>query len=475
MIEDLKPYPEYKDSGVPWLGQVPAHWDVSTLGGLARVKSVANQSERQLLSVYLQHGVVRFSDVHEKRTNTTSEDLSKYQAVDLGDFVLNNQQAWRGSVGVSDYTGIISPAYLVLKLSERYLPRYANLLFRDQCMVSQYLVCSKGVGSIQRNLYWPHLKRVGVALPPPEEQAAITRFLAWATNRLDRAIGAKRRIIALLQEQKQAIIHRAVTRGLDPSLPLKDSGIPWLGEIPEHWEVWRVSRFAAVGNGSTPSRGEPRFWVGGTYPWLNSAQINRGHIDSADQFVTSTALRDCHLPKVKQGSILVAITGQGKTRGMSAVLAVEATISQHLAFITPRTPIASSDFLNLAMTAAYSQLRAISEDSGSTKGALTCEDIKRFHLPIPPEDDQVDLINCVKQQTDGILKSIAHHEREITLLREYRTRLIADVVSGKLDVREVGAGLPEEIEPSIQSDAAGYDGDEAEDDPVSDPIDTEED
>jgi type I restriction enzyme S subunit len=311
--------------------------------------------------------------------------------------------------------------------------------------------------------------------PPPEEQAAIARFLAWATNRLDRAIGAKRRIIALLQEQKQAIIHRAVTRGLDPSVPLKDSGIPWLGEIPEHWEVWRISRFAVVGNGSTPSRGEPRFWVGGTYPWLNSAQINRGQIDSADQFVTSTALRDCHLPKVKQGSILVAITGQGKTRGMSAVLAVEATISQHLAFITPRTPIASSDFLNLAMTAAYSQLRAISEDSGSTKGALTCEDIKRFHLPIPPENVQTDLINCVKLQTDGILKSIAHHEREITLLREYRTRLIADVVTGKLDVREVAAGLPEEIEPSIQSDAAGYDEHEAEDDPDTDSIDTEED
>jgi type I restriction enzyme S subunit len=231
-------------------------------------------------------------------------------------------------------------------------------------------------------------------------------------------------------------------------VPLKDSGIPWLGEIPEHWEVWRISRFAAVGNGSTPSRGEPRFWVGGTYPWLNSAQINRGQIDSADQFVTSTALRDCHLPKVKQGSILVAITGQGKTRGMSAVLAVEATISQHLAFITPRTPIASSDFLNLAMTAAYSQLRAISEDSGSTKGALTCEDIKRFHLPIPPEGVQVDLINCVKQQTDGILKSIARHEREITLLREYRTRLITDVVTGKLDVREVAAGLPEEVDNS---------------------------
>jgi len=158
MIADLKPYADYKDSGLPWLGQVPRHWDVSQLAKLARVKSVVNQSNRQLLSVYLQRGVVRFSDVADKRTNTTSEDLSKYQAVDPGDFVLNNQQAWRGSVGVSDFSGIVSPAYLVLTLSKQYLARYANLLFRDQSMVDQYLICSKGVGSIQRNLYWPHLK-----------------------------------------------------------------------------------------------------------------------------------------------------------------------------------------------------------------------------------------------------------------------------------------------------------------------------
>ena len=131
MIADLKPYAEYKESGLPWLGQVPGHWDVSPLAGLARLRSVVNQSERQLLSVYLQRGVVRFSDVDEKRTNATSTDLSNYQAVDPGDFVLNNQQAWRGSVGVSNYSGIVSPAYLVLELSKRYLARYANILFRE--------------------------------------------------------------------------------------------------------------------------------------------------------------------------------------------------------------------------------------------------------------------------------------------------------------------------------------------------------
>lgn len=266
-----------------------------------------------------------------------------------------------------------------------------------------------------------------------------------------------------------------MTRGLDPSVPLKDSGIPWLGEIPEHWEVWRISRFAAVGNGSTPSRAEPRFWTGGHYPWLNSTQINRGHIDSSNQFVTPAALRECHLPKVAPGSMLVAITGQGKTRGMSAVLETEATISQHLAFIAPRIAIASPEFLRLALTAAYPQLRAISDDSGSTKGALTCEDLKRFCLPIPPAEEQTMLINRTQELTGELLYSISRLEREITLLREYRTRLIADVVTGKLDVREVAKGLPEEalqVQPDVE---AVYDAEEAEDDAESDLIDTTED
>ena len=146
------------------------------------------------------------------------------------------------------------------------------------------------------------------------------RFLDWANGRLERAIRAKRKVIALLNEQKQAIIHRAVTRGLDPSVPLKPSGIPWLGDIPQHWDSGASSCFARVGNGSAPHLAVNQLIGMEIYPWLNSSQVNRSFINSADQFVTQTCAPACHLPRVPAGSVLVAITGQGKTRGMSAIL-----------------------------------------------------------------------------------------------------------------------------------------------------------
>ena len=242
MIDDLKPYPVMKDSGVPWLGEVPEHWEILPICALARRRQQTNEQQRELLSVYLGRGVVPFSSVDEKRTNATSEDLSKYQAVEPGDFVLNNQQAWRGSVGVSRYEGIVSPAYLVLALDGRLNREFADRLLSGPGMVSQYLISSKGVGTIQRNLYWPHLRRMAVFVPPASEQAAIVRFLDHADRKIRRYIRAKQKLIKLLEEQKQAIIHRAVTRGLDPDVRLKPSGVEWLGDVPEHWEVKRLQQ-----------------------------------------------------------------------------------------------------------------------------------------------------------------------------------------------------------------------------------------
>jgi type I restriction enzyme S subunit len=474
MIENLKPYPETKASGLPWLGDVPSHWDVSTLGGLAQVKSVANQSELQLLSVYLQHGVVRFSDVHEKRTNTTSEDLSKYQAVDPGDFVLNNQQAWRGSVGVSGYMGIISPAYLVLKLSKRYLPAYANLLFRDQCMVSQYLVCSKGVGSIQRNLYWPHLKRVGVVIPLPEEQAAIARFLAWATNRLDRAIGAKRRIIALLQEQKQAIIHRAVTQGLDPSVPLKDSGIPWLGEIPDHWEVLALkrvlSRLVDCEHKTAP------FVRQSDYRVVRTTAVRNGLLRWSGTYCTSAKTFTEWTQRAVPEAGDVIFTREAPA-GEACIIpeGAKVCLGQRTVLMKPQREIYDSQFLvHMIYTGPPRHLIELT-CQGSTVSHFNMDDIGWMKVLAPPLSEQIEIVAKVTELTEAPSLAIEKTEREIDLLREYRTRLIDDVVTGKVDVREAAKGLPEDVEPPIQSDAAGYDGDEAEDDSDSDPIDTEED
>lgn len=209
------PYSVYKSSVMTGLSNVPEHWKVAPLCSIAKPRKITNEEHRELLSVYLGRGVIPFTAAEEKRTNPTSEDLSKYQLVEPGDFVLNNQQAWRGSVGVSRYWGIVSPAYLVLALDKQLDQEFADKLLSDKIMVAQYLVCSKGVGSIQRNLYWPHLKRVSVIIPPITEQEAIVRFLEEATASLARVIEQTSREIDLIREYRTRLISDVITGKLD--------------------------------------------------------------------------------------------------------------------------------------------------------------------------------------------------------------------------------------------------------------------
>ena len=436
MIEDLKPYAEYKDSGLPWLGQVPSHWVVSPLARLARLKSVINQSDRQLLSVYLRRGVVRFCDVAEKRTNTTSEDLGKYQAVDPGDFVLNNQQAWRGSVGVSDFSGIVSPAYLVLALPSQYLPRYANLLFRDQSMVDQYLICSKGVGTIQRNLYWPHLKHVGVVAPPPDEQAAIVRFLDWANGRLERAIWAKRKVIALLNEQKQAIIHCAVTRGLDPSVPLRPSGIPWLGDIPAHWDIRRAKYlFREVDERSMDGSEE-----------LLSVSHLTGITPRSQKNITMFKAASYVAHKVCKPGDLVVNT-MWAWMGALGVSTHTGIISPAYAVYRPLNynRIVGAYMDNVLRTKPYlSNIICRSTGLRASRLRLYPDEFFRLEIIQPPHDEQLKIVESIQVETADLDTAISRLEGEINLLREYRTRLVSDVVTGKLDVRDAATRLPDE-------------------------------
>lgn len=259
-------YVEYKDSGIQWQDKVPATWDIKPIAAVTRPVSVDNHPELDLLSVYLDRGVIPFSDVEEKRTNTTSLDLSKYQLVEPGNLVLNNQQAWRGSVGVSKHRGIVSPAYIVLALADCFDPSFSNYYFRTSTTVAHYLIASKGVGTIQRNLYWPSLKRCNVVIPPIVEQRAISAFLDDKCAKIDGAVKIKEDQIALLRERRQIIIQDAVTRGLNPSAQMKDSGIDWIGQIPAHWEVKRLKyllseplKYGANEEATGCVEGDPRY------------------------------------------------------------------------------------------------------------------------------------------------------------------------------------------------------------------------
>jgi type I restriction enzyme S subunit len=442
----LAAYPEYKDTQLPWLRKSPSHWEIKR--GKSIFQPIDQRSatgQEELLTVSSARGVVPRRTA--KVTMFKAESYLGYKLCWPGDLVINSLWAWACGLGVSQHHGIISSAYGVYRIRSgaSMTPAFVHELVRSSPFNWELKVRSKGIWISRLQLTDESFLDAPFPMPPSDEQSAIVRFLTHTDIGINHLIRTKRRLIELLNEQKQVIIQRAVTRGLNPNAALKPSGIAWLGEIPKQWELWQIGHFSQIGNGSTPLRANPAYWSNGSYPWLNSSCVNHSPVTEAKQFVTPVALQECHLPRVPAGSVLVAITGQGKTRGTAAVLRIEATINQHMAYITPSTKLASADYLQLFLSAAYRELRRISDDSGSTKGALTCGDVSHFKVALPPVDEQQKIIVAVQQQTKTLDAAVARAAREIELIREYRTRLVADVVTGQLDVRAAAAKLPADL------------------------------
>ena len=237
MIADLEPYPATKDSGVPWLGEVPEHWDVRRFKYLLRERDMrSSEGTEQLLRVS------QFTGVTERRRadggdepDTRAESLIGYKRVEPNDLVVNIMLAWNGSLGVSPFAGLASPAYCVYRFGAPAQPSYFHHLLRSPAYKARIKAVSTGVVESRLRLYTDDLFRLEALVPPLSEQTAILRFLDHADRRIRRYIRAKQKLIKLLEEQKQAIIHRAVTRGLDPNVRLKPSGIERLGDVPAHW------------------------------------------------------------------------------------------------------------------------------------------------------------------------------------------------------------------------------------------------
>ncbi len=272
-------------------------------------------------------------------------------------------------------------------------------------------------------------------LPSMEEQQAITRFLNFKTAQIDALIAKQQALLDKLAEKRTALISHAVTKGLDPSVPMQDSEVQWLGDIPAHWKTTRIKFVARVGNGSTPSRDKPDYWVDGYFPWLNSSVVNQEAVTESDQFVTDLALKECHLPIITPPAVLVGITGQGKTRGMASKLSTIATINQHLAYIKPTTSDIRVDYLLFLFERAYSFLRSESDGGGSTKGAITCEQIANLEIPLPPASEQAAIEAYVADELEMLRNMNQRVANVMEKLQEYRSALITNAVTGKIDVR----------------------------------------
>jgi type I restriction enzyme, S subunit len=207
-----------------------------------------------------------------------------------------------------------------------------------------------------------------------------------------------------------------------------------LGEVPEHWAIWKVSHFSKVGNGSTPDRDKIEYWHNGVFPWLNSSYVNLDLIEDGGELVSSIALKECHLPIVPKDSLLIGITGQGKTRGMCGILKFEATINQHIAYVSPNASIYLAHYLRALFASAYEFMRLESDGGGSTKGAITCEQISAMRVPIPPIDEQKAIASYIEKQTGKIDTLQVATEKSIGLLKERRAALISAAVTGQIRV-----------------------------------------
>ncbi len=234
MIHNLKPYPAYKDSGVPWLGQVPEHWEVRRTKTVLRERSEKGYPDEPLLAATQTKGVVR-KDQYENRTVLALKDLHLLKLVRVGDFVIS-LRSFQGGIEYAREHGIISPAYTILYPIDNRLQGYLALLFKSKAYIENLSLFITGIREGQ-NIDYQKLSRSEIPIPPLPEQSAIVRYLDYMDRRIRRYIHAKQKLIKLLEEQKQAIIHRAVTRGLDPNVKLKPSGVEWLGDVPEGWEI----------------------------------------------------------------------------------------------------------------------------------------------------------------------------------------------------------------------------------------------
>ncbi len=268
-----------------------------------------------------------------------------------------------------------------------------------------------------------------IPLPPLPEQKKI----AYILSTVQRAIEAQQRIIVTTTELKKALMQKLFTEGLRGE-PQKQTEI---GLVPESWEVVPLGSIAKVGNGSTPKRANEAYWKDGTIPWLNSTKIHDRFITEADQFVTPLAIKECHLPRVAPYSLLIAITGQGKTLGNSALTRFETCINQHLAYAQFQTDDVVPDFVLWFMQTRYDFLRSIAQAGGSTKGALTCGYLKTHPIPIPEKDEQTEIVN-VFSQLDS--KEKVARRKQATLRDLFRT-LLHELMTAKIRVHEIK--LPE--------------------------------
>ncbi|MDG1279617.1 MAG: restriction endonuclease subunit S [Algoriphagus sp.] len=462
-MSKVKPYLDYSDFGQEWLGDLPAHWKAvrtKLLFDLVSEPAPVGNSE-ELLSVYTALGVKPRKELEARGNKASSTD--NYWRVEQGDIIVNKLLAWMGAIGISEYKGVTSPAYDILRHNENVNPYFYNYLFRNPIASREFKRHSRGIMDMRLRLYFTRFGDIKLPYPPIDEQNKIVEYLQFKLKRIDRFILKKKQLIKLLNKQKEAIINQAVTKGLDSKAKMKPSGIDWLGDVPEHWEVKKLKYVANcfpsnIDKHSKEDEMQVRL--------CNYTDVYKNDfITNNMELMIATASND-QIEKftLLKGDVIITKDSETADDIANPALVIEelenVVCGYHLSVLRPYSKLEGSYLLRALQCKAINvQFEVCS--NGVTRVGLGVYDMKSAKIPLPPKDEQQLIVNHIVSEVDKIHKTISTIEKEITLTQEYKTALIAEAVTGKIDVRDF------EIPETQEEDPDSYRDEDLEDNPDS--------
>ena len=413
-------YERYKDSGVDWLGEIPSDWELLKVKNIFRLvmKFAPKNNDCELLSVYTDIGVKPRKELEERGNRATTTD--GYLIVEKGDIVVNKLLAWMGAIGLSDYDGVTRPAYDVLKPKMPIEGIFYHLLFRSPQCTSELKRHSRGIMDMRLRLYFDKFGDVVVPYPNIEVQKKIVSFLAEKTAQIDQAIALKQQQIEKLNEYKQIVIQNAVTKGLNPNVPMKDSGVEWIGDIPEHWDVKKLKYVLKSYNKKISSRNSDLRYLGMENIISKTGEINN---ESAEVEGLANHFKPNHILFGKLRPYLAKVY----LADFEGICSTEFLVFEVL---EPN----NAKFLQILLLSNGFIQNIDSSTYGSKMPRANPDFINNQFIAIPPLDEQLQIINAIENKNQPIKQAIEKYQTQIDRLKEYKNILINQAVTGKIKI-----------------------------------------
>lgn len=435
----LKPYLNYKDSNVDWIGKIPEEWNTLKSSLIfSRINNHSHTGNEVLLSVSEFYGIKpKIDTLGNGDFLTHAESLIGYKKCSKNDLIMNIMLAWKKGLGITEFDGIVSPAYEVFKTNILIaLPKYLHYLLRIGLYTTEFKKHSYGIIDSRLRLYPENFKNIPCIIPPKINQKEIVSFLDKKTKIIDNTIEKDKELIELLKEKRNALINQAVTKGLNPNVPMKDSGIEWIGEIPENWNVDKIKYLLKETVTDGPHE-TPEFLDEGI-PFLSVDSIQDGKL----VFDNCRFISKLDFNKFKQKCNPKrndVFMGKAASVGKIAIVNVdfEFGIWSPLALLRPNQNKILPKFLEYSLKSRYSQYQIELYVNTNTQKNIGMKDIPKIRLTLPPLKIQKKIVEFLDKETDYIGEIIDKTETKIGLLEEYKESLIYNVVTGKVDVRGV--------------------------------------